>query len=152
MAGCGGPAAFSPPPAISSVQPSNTGTPNSVVSFGNYEFVSVQGTGQIFTYNLSSGSQVLNGAPYATACADPSGMVVASIAGVNVMAADTERAAREQFLRIRRLRAISLYGRGRRGQDSEDLTDEQADQLLAAGVGAQVDQMLTYSAVALRPR
>ena len=86
MAGCGGPAAFSPPPAISSVQPSNTGTPNSVVSFGNYEFVSVQGTGQIFTYNLSSGSQVLNGAPYATACADPSGMVVASIAGVNVMA------------------------------------------------------------------
>jgi luciferase family oxidoreductase group 1 len=70
-----------------------------------------------------------------------------AIAGVNVVAADTESAAREQFLRIRRLRVISLYGRGRRGQDTEDLTDEQADQLLAAGVGAQVDQMLTYSAV-----
>jgi luciferase family oxidoreductase group 1 len=70
-----------------------------------------------------------------------------AIAGVNVIAADTESAAQEQFLRIRRVRAISLYGRGRRGQGTEDLTDEQADQLLAAGVGAQVDQMLTYSAV-----
>jgi luciferase family oxidoreductase group 1 len=70
-----------------------------------------------------------------------------AIAGVNVIAADTESAAREQFLRIRRMRAISLYVRGRRGQDTEDLTDEQADQLLAAGVGGQVDQMLTYSAV-----
>ena len=70
-----------------------------------------------------------------------------AIAGVNVIAADTESAAREQLLGIRRVRAISLYGRGRRGQDTEDLTDEQADQLLAAGLGAQVDQMLTYSAV-----
>jgi luciferase family oxidoreductase group 1 len=70
-----------------------------------------------------------------------------AIAGVNVIAADTESAAREQLLRIRRARAISLYGRGRRGQDTEELTDDQADQLLAAGVGAQVDQMLTYSAV-----
>jgi luciferase family oxidoreductase group 1 len=70
-----------------------------------------------------------------------------AIAGVNVIAADTERAAREQLQGIRRVRAISLYGRGRRSQDTVDLTDEQADQLLAAGVGAQVDQMLTYSAV-----
>jgi len=70
-----------------------------------------------------------------------------AIAGVNVIAADTESAAREQLQGIRRVRAISLYGRGRRGQDTEDLTDEQADQLLAAGVGAQVDQMLTYAAV-----
>jgi luciferase family oxidoreductase group 1 len=70
-----------------------------------------------------------------------------AIVGVNVIAADTESAAREQLLGIRRMRAISLYGRGRRGQDTADLTDEQADQLLAAGVGAQVDQMLTYSAV-----
>lgn len=64
-----------------------------------------------------------------------------------MIAADTESAAREQFQGIRRMRAISLYVRGRRGQDTEDLTDEQADQLLAAGVGGQVDQMLTYSAV-----
>jgi luciferase family oxidoreductase group 1 len=70
-----------------------------------------------------------------------------AIAGLNVIAADTESAAQEQLLRSRRVRAISLYGRGRRGQDTGDLTDEQADQLLAAGVGAQVDQMLTYAAV-----
>jgi luciferase family oxidoreductase group 1 len=70
-----------------------------------------------------------------------------AIAGVNVIAADTESAAREQFQAIRRARAISLYGRGRPGQNTERLTDEQADQLLAAGVGDQVDQMLTYSAV-----
>jgi luciferase family oxidoreductase group 1 len=73
-----------------------------------------------------------------------------AIAGVNVIAADTERAAREQLQGIRRARAISLYGRSRRGQNMEDLTDEQADQLLAAGVGDQVDQMLTYSAVGTR--
>jgi len=70
-----------------------------------------------------------------------------AIAGVNVIAADSQSIAREQLLRTRRVRAISLYGRGRQGQDTGDLTDEQADQLLAAGVGAQVDQMLTYSAV-----
>src|ERR1700729_693280 len=70
-----------------------------------------------------------------------------AIAGVNVIAADTQGSAREQLQGIRRARAISLYGRGRRGQDPVDLTDEQADQLLAAGVGEQVDQMLTYSAV-----
>jgi luciferase family oxidoreductase group 1 len=70
-----------------------------------------------------------------------------AIAGVNVIAADTERAAREQLQGIRRARAISLYGRARRGQEPENPTDEQADQLLAAGLGDQVDQMLTYSAV-----
>ena len=70
-----------------------------------------------------------------------------AIVGVNVIAADTEGAAREKLQSIRRIRAISLYGRGRRGLATEELTDEQADQLLAAGVGAQVDQMLTYAAV-----
>jgi luciferase family oxidoreductase group 1 len=71
-----------------------------------------------------------------------------AIAGVNVIAADSESEAGEQLLAIRRARAISLYGRGRRpGQDPENLTDEQADQLLAAGLGAHVDQMLTYAAV-----
>jgi hypothetical protein len=71
---------------ITSVIPSASGTPNSVTSFGKYEFVSVQGTGQIFTYNISSGSQVLAGPPYATPCADPSGMVATTISGSNVMA------------------------------------------------------------------
>ncbi len=71
---------------ITSVIPSNSGTPNSVASLGNYEFVSVQGTGQIFTYNISSGSQVLVVPAYATPCKDPSGMIIATIAGNNVMA------------------------------------------------------------------
>jgi luciferase family oxidoreductase group 1 len=70
-----------------------------------------------------------------------------AIVGVNVIAADTESAARDQLDGIRRVRAISLYRRGRPGQDGEHLTDEQADQLLAAGIGAHVDQMLTYTAV-----
>jgi luciferase family oxidoreductase group 1 len=70
-----------------------------------------------------------------------------AIAGVNVIADDTEGGAREQLLDIRRRRAISLYRRGRPGQDTERLTDEQADQLLAAGLGDHVDQMLTYMAV-----
>src|SRR5580700_4899686 len=83
--GCSTPTAFVPHP-LTSVTPSATGTPNSVATFGNLEFVSVQGTGQIFTYNLSSGLQVLAGSPYATPCADPSGMVIATIAGRNVLA------------------------------------------------------------------
>ena len=70
-----------------------------------------------------------------------------AIVGVNVIAADTQSAAREQLEGIRRVRAISLYGRGRREGGSANLTDEQADQLLAAGIGAHVDQMLTYTAV-----
>jgi len=75
-----------------------------------------------------------------------------AIVGVNVIAADTESSAREQFQAIRRMRAISLYGRGRPGQSPQDLTDEQADQLLAAGVGEHVDQMLTYTAVGTPPQ
>jgi luciferase family oxidoreductase group 1 len=69
------------------------------------------------------------------------------IAGVNVIAADTESAAQEQLLGIRRVRAVSLYGRGHRGPDAETLTDEQADQLLGSVIGGHVDQMLTYAAV-----
>src|SRR6202050_1564186 len=66
----------------------------------------------------------------------PSGQLEqpSAISGVNVIAADSQGSAREQFEGIRRARAISLYGRGHRGQDTEKLTDEQADQLLAAGV------------------
>ena len=75
-----------------------------------------------------------------------------AIVGVNVIAADTDSAAQEQLQGIRRARAISLYGRGRPGQDTTDLTDEQADQLLAAGLAAHVDQMLTYAAVGTAPQ
>jgi alkanesulfonate monooxygenase SsuD/methylene tetrahydromethanopterin reductase-like flavin-dependent oxidoreductase (luciferase family) len=65
--------------------------------------------------------------------------------GVNVIAADTVAAAREQLREIRRIRAVSLHGR-RLGVHEQDVTDEQADELLAAGVSVQVDHMLTYTA------
>jgi luciferase family oxidoreductase group 1 len=68
------------------------------------------------------------------------------IAGVNVIAADTTGAAHTQLQGIRRRRAVSLYGR-QLGIKDLDMTDEQADQLLAAGAGAQVDEMLTYTAL-----
>jgi luciferase family oxidoreductase group 1 len=67
------------------------------------------------------------------------------IAGVNVIAAESSHAAQEQLQSIRRRRAISLYGR-QLGVRDLDMTDEQADQLLAAGAAAQVDEMLTYTA------
>ena len=67
------------------------------------------------------------------------------VAGVNVIAADTVPAAQEQFQAIRRTRAVSLFGR-RLGLP-QDLSDEQADELLASAVGMHVDQMLKYSAV-----
>jgi len=85
VAGCGGTSAVFVP-TVTSVVPSSTGVPNSVASLWPYAFVSVQGTGQIFTYNISSGSQVQVGAPYATPCASPSGMVIGNIAGASVMA------------------------------------------------------------------
>jgi luciferase family oxidoreductase group 1 len=68
------------------------------------------------------------------------------IAGVNVIAADSTSAAERQLQGIRRRRAISLYGR-QLGVRDLDMTDEQADQLLAAGAAAQVDEMLTYTAL-----
>jgi len=68
------------------------------------------------------------------------------IAGVNVLAADTRQEAEAQLTTIRRTRAISLYGR-RPGVDPSSITDEQADQLLAAGLSAHVDEMLTFTAI-----
>ncbi|HEX4008455.1 MAG TPA: LLM class flavin-dependent oxidoreductase [Solirubrobacteraceae bacterium] len=68
------------------------------------------------------------------------------IAGVNVVAADTVSAAQEQFQVIRRRRAVNLYAR-QMGLTDLEMTDEQADQLLDAGAGAHVDEMLTYTAV-----
>jgi luciferase family oxidoreductase group 1 len=68
------------------------------------------------------------------------------IAGVNVTAADTTQEAGSQFQRVRRTRAASLFAR-RAGLSPAEITDEQADELLAAGAAAHVDHMLTYSAV-----
>ena len=70
-----------------------------------------------------------------------------AIAGVNVIAADTESAAQEQLQGIRRARANSLYARGRRGQALRISPTSRPTSCSAAGVGGQVDQMLTYSAV-----
>ncbi len=68
------------------------------------------------------------------------------IAGVNVTAADTAEDARPS--------SSGYAGRGRRacspaGSASApaEITDEQADELLAAGAAVHVDHMLTYSAV-----
>jgi luciferase family oxidoreductase group 1 len=63
------------------------------------------------------------------------------IAGVNVVAADTEETARSNFEAVRRNLAIGLFGRGQK------LTDEQADQLLAQGAGHHVSSMLTHTAL-----
>jgi len=73
-------------PAITRVVPSDTGIPNSVAALGNFEFVSIQGTGEIFTYNIAGGLQVLAAPPYTTPCKDPSGMVLTTIADNTVMA------------------------------------------------------------------
>lgn len=63
------------------------------------------------------------------------------IAGMNVVAADSDEVAAEQLQAVKRSRAIGMFGRGR------DLTDEQADQLLAQGAGHHVDAMMTHTAV-----
>jgi luciferase family oxidoreductase group 1 len=68
------------------------------------------------------------------------------IAGVNVIAADTTSAAQEQLQGIRRIRAVSLYGR-QLGLSDLNMTDEQADQLLGDGAAPRVDEMLTYTAL-----
>ena len=56
------------------------------------------------------------------------------------------RRGREQFHAIRRARAISLFSR-HVGIPAEDMTDEQADELLGSAAGLHVDQMLRYAAV-----
>ncbi len=63
------------------------------------------------------------------------------IAGVNVIADDTDEAAEAQHLRVRRSRAKFFVGRGR------EYTDDEADQLLASPAGQQVQNMMRYSAV-----
>ena len=68
------------------------------------------------------------------------------IAGVNVLAADTLAEAQAQLQAVRRMRAIGLYGR-RIGVSPLQATDQQADHLLAAGIAAHVDQMLTFTAM-----
>ena len=68
------------------------------------------------------------------------------IAGINVIAADTESDAQEQLLTSRRLRAAGIFG-----QPWREYTDEEADLLLEQGAAPHVDQMLTYSAIGTPP-
>ncbi|MCU1613837.1 MAG: putative Flavin-dependent oxidoreductase, F420-dependent methylene-tetrahydromethanopterin reductase [Frankiales bacterium] len=64
------------------------------------------------------------------------------IAGVNVIAADTTDDAHEQLERMRRIRAVGLFGA--RGHT---YTDEETELLLQTPAGKHVDRMLTHTAV-----
>ena len=63
------------------------------------------------------------------------------IAGVNVIAAETDADARAQAHEIRRARVAILLGRGR------DISDEDADLLLRTPQGQHIEQMMRYSAI-----
>lgn len=63
-----------------------------------------------------------------------------------MFAAETADEAAEQFRAARRTRAASLFGR-RSGLAPSEISDEQAEELLASGAAVHVDEMLTYSAV-----
>jgi luciferase family oxidoreductase group 1 len=64
-----------------------------------------------------------------------------AIAGVNVIAADTDDEAQEQWTTVRRWRVARFVAPGR------DLTDDEADAILASPQGQQIAQMMHYSAV-----
>jgi luciferase family oxidoreductase group 1 len=64
-----------------------------------------------------------------------------AIAGVNVIAADTDDEALEQWETVRRYRIARFVAPGR------DLSDEEADAILASPQGRQIAQMMHYSAV-----
>jgi luciferase family oxidoreductase group 1 len=68
------------------------------------------------------------------------------IAGVNVLAADTTAAAQRHLLSVRRARAVGLFAKQLGITAGTEVSDEQADQVLAAGAAAHVDEMLTYTA------
>ncbi len=68
------------------------------------------------------------------------------IAGVNVIAADSDPAAQAQLERTRRARTRNLFGRG-----EHRLTDDEVDAILRSPQGAYVEQMLTYCAVGTPP-
>jgi luciferase family oxidoreductase group 1 len=64
-----------------------------------------------------------------------------AIAGVNVIAADTDDEAQEQWTTVRRWRVARFVAPGR------DLSDDEADAVLASPQGQQIAQMMHYSAV-----
>jgi luciferase family oxidoreductase group 1 len=64
-----------------------------------------------------------------------------AIAGVNVIAADTDDEAQTQWETVRRYRIARFVAPGR------DLTDDEADAILASPQGQQIAQMMHYSAI-----
>ncbi|HSB87573.1 MAG TPA: LLM class flavin-dependent oxidoreductase [Ilumatobacteraceae bacterium] len=66
------------------------------------------------------------------------------IAGVNVIAADTDAAAQQQLVAARRRRVRSVFSR-----DGEKLGDDDVDRILRSPQAAFVEQMMTYVAVGL---
>ncbi len=64
-----------------------------------------------------------------------------AIAGVNVIAADSDDEALEQWETVRRYRIARFVAPGR------DLSDDEADAILASPQGQQIAQMMHYSAV-----
>lgn len=64
-----------------------------------------------------------------------------AIAGVNVIAADTDDDALEQWTTVRRWRVARFVAPGR------DLSDDEADAILASPQGQQIAQMMHYSAI-----
>jgi luciferase family oxidoreductase group 1 len=70
------------------------------------------------------------------------------MAGVSVVAADTDDEAQEQFLASRRRRVASILGRQ---TGNRRISDEEADALLQSPAGRHVAQMGRYSAVGTPP-
>ena len=64
-----------------------------------------------------------------------------AIAGVNVIAADTDDDALDQWTTVRRSRIARFVAPGR------ELTDDEADAVLASPQGQQIAQMMHYSAI-----
>lgn len=64
-----------------------------------------------------------------------------AIAAVNVIAADSDDEAHEQWATVRRWRVARFVAPGR------DLSDDEADAILASPQGQQIAQMMHYSAV-----
>ena len=64
-----------------------------------------------------------------------------AIAGVNVIAADTDDNAQQQWETVRRYRIARFVAPGR------DLTDDEADAILASPQGRQIAHMMHYSAI-----
>jgi luciferase family oxidoreductase group 1 len=67
------------------------------------------------------------------------------VAGVTVIAADTQEQADAELAAVRRLRVQTFFGRGR-----APLTDAEIDHVIASPQMAHIDEMLTYAAVGTR--